>query len=82
LQLRTVMQRLAEAENKTNNSDEHYKLQLKTKNDELQGKQREVTKMDEEVRKIREERKNDLNTFFVNLSQIEDAITAMKCLRS
>jgi hypothetical protein len=79
LQLRTVMQRLAEAENKTNNSDEHYKLQLKTKNDELQGKQREVTKMDEEVRKIREERKNDLNTFFVNLSQIEDAITAMKC---
>ena len=78
LQLRNVMQRLAEAENKTTNSDEHLKLQLKTKTDELTQKTRDFNKVDDELRKIREERKNDLNQFFVNLSSIEEGINILK----
>eukprot|EP01040_Poterioochromonas_malhamensis_P005468 gene5468-5869_t len=78
-QLRNVMQRLAEAENKTNNSDEHFKHQLKSKTEELAIKNRDMNKIEHDVRELRELRKADLNQFFINLSQIEDAINAMKC---
>lgn len=78
-QLRTMMQRLAEAESKTNSSDEQYKQQIKSKTDELAQKSREVKNAEEELRKTKDERKNDLNQLFVSLSQIEDAINIMKC---
>ncbi len=75
-QLRSVLQRLAEAESKTNNSD-HYHLKLKT--EEFAIKMNEI---EHEVQELQKLRKADLNQFFINISQIEDAINTIKCNNS